>query len=86
MYNISTLRKRAKAAGYSIEKGFQHYTVSEGIFTNMWGERFTGYMVKDLARNEYEWGSYDENYTHLWKLEDVENFLRKVYEENGLKW
>lgn len=86
MYNISTLRKRAKAAGYSIEKGFQHYTVSGGIFTNMWGERFTGYMVKDLAKNEYEWGSYDKHYTHLWQLEDVERFLKEVYEENGLKW
>ncbi len=86
MYNISTLREKAKEAGYSIEKGFQHYTVSGGIVTNMLGERFTGYMVKDLATNEYEWGSYDEYYTHLWQLKDVEEFLKNIYEKYDMKW
>lgn len=86
MYSISILRQKAKKAGYSIEKGFQHYTVSGGIFTNMWGERFTGYMVKDLATNEYVWGSYDACYTHLWQLEDVEEFLKSTYEKYDMEW
>ena len=86
MKSISTLRKRARAVGYSIKQGFQHYTVSGAIFTNWNGERFPGYMVLDLATNCYVWGSYDEYYTYLWQLEDVENFLREVYERNGLTW
>lgn len=86
MYSISTLRKRAKAAGYSIEKGFQHYTVSGAIFTNWNGEKFPGYMLLDLAKGEYVYGSYDQTYTHLWQIEDVEEFLKNIYEKNGLNW
>lgn len=86
MYSEKTLRRKAKAAGYRIEKGFQHYTVSGAIFTNIYGEHFTGYMVYDMARGEYVWDSFDELFTHRWTLEDVEDFLKGVYKENGLSW
>ena len=86
MYSLTTLRKRAYAAGYRIEKGFQHYTVTGAIFTNYCGDRFSGYMVKDFSTGIYEWGSYDEHFTHLWTLEDVEEFLKQVYEKSGLTW
>lgn len=85
MYSESTLRKKAAAAGYSIEKGFQHYH-NGTIVTNWNGERFTGYNVKNLATGFYEWGCYDNNYDHLWQLEDVEEFLKKIYLEHDMKW
>ena len=85
-YTIQTLRKRAKAAGYSIHHGFQHYLADGSVYTNIYGERFTGYEVTNLTTGYPEWGCYNNNFDHLWQLEDVEEFLKGVYEENGLNW
>ena len=82
MYTEKTLRKKAAAAGYRIEKGFQRYTTQDCICP--WRE--TGYLVIDLTIGFSVWGSYDQYYTHIWQLKDVESFLKKVYLENGLKW
>lgn len=85
-YSEKTLRKRARAAGYKIEKGFQHNPVNGAIWTYWNGERETGYLVTDLATNSWVYGSFDEFVDHAWTLEDVENFLKNVYESHGLEW
>ena len=84
MYSKKTIYKKARNAGYAVEHGFQHYHSGE-IVSNYRGERFTGYMVYDPTGYAV-WGSYDQYYDHLWTLEDVENFIKGVYEENGLKY
>ena len=40
----------------------------------------------DLATGFYVWGCYDNNCDHLWTLEDVEEFLKKVYLEHDMRW
>ncbi len=85
-YSETTLRRLAREAGYQINKGFQHWTVGGGIWVNAWGEREIGYLVTDLATGFAVWGSYDDIVDHTWQLADVEKFLKKVYESNGLKW
>ena len=83
-YSESTLRRRAYDIGFQVEKGFQHF--HEFIYHNSYDERFTGYMVKDLDTGFYEWGSYNENFDHLWDLDDVAEFLMQEYEARGLEW
>ena len=84
-YSETTLRKRARKAGYQIKKGFQRWTVGGGIWTDIWGEHRTGYIVIDPT-GWAVYGSFNESVTHAWQLADVEKFLKEVYESNGLKW
>lgn len=89
MYSLTTLRRRAYEAGYRIEKGFQHYLLrGYPVCRDCNGEAYTGYDVRDLATGQlvYESGCYDSNYDHLCTLEDVEEFLKRAYEEAGLNW
>lgn len=85
-YSLSTIRKKAYAAGYRVEKGFQRYRYNNAVCRDCNGVAYTGYEVQDLTTGYYEWGSYDENFTHLWNLEDVEEFLKSVYEKAGLEY
>lgn len=84
MYLETTLRKRATDTGYKISKGFQHYP-NGAIITSWNGERFTGYDVTDLATGFSVWRCYDNNCNHLWRLEDVEQFLKDVYLKHDMK-
>ena len=43
-------------------------------------------MVIDLQTGFYEWGGYDSNFTFLWDIKDVEDFLKEHYEALGLTW
>ena len=80
-----TLRNRAKKIGFQIEKGFQHDEDGDTITAAI--GRITGYQVKNLEDGSYVWGSKIEGGAdHLWTLDEVENFLRSIYEERGLKW
>ena len=87
MYSLTTLRKRAYKAGYRVEKGFQHYN-NGAVCRDCNGDGYTGYNVWNLSNNQLEWesGCYDSNYDHLCTLEDVEEFLKQVYESAGLIW
>lgn len=83
-YSERTLRRRAYKIGYQVVKGFQHF--GRYVYHTSYGERFTGYMVRDLRSGIYEWGSYDQNFTHLWDLDDVAEFLMEEYEARGMAW
>lgn len=83
-YSESTIRRRAYSIGYRAEKGFQHF--GQFVYHDSCGDRFTGYMVKDLYTGFYEWGCYSENFDHLWNLDDVAEFLKGEYEARGLAW
>lgn len=85
-YSEKTIRYKALAAGYSISKGFQHYMYNGSICTDCYGNRCVGYNVLDLSCGFSVWGCYDNNYDHLWTLEEVESFIRSVYEESGLEY
>lgn len=78
-------RRKGREAGYRVSKGFQHYH-NGGIVTNWNGERFTGFDVTDMSTGYSVWGCYDANCDHLWMIDDVEEFLKNVYEKNGLKY
>lgn len=87
-YSLSTIRKKAYAAGYRVERGFQHYMRNNAVCRDCDGDAYTGYNVWDLSTNILVWesGCYDSNYDHLATLEDVDEFLKSVYEKAGLKY
>ncbi len=85
-YTENTLRRKARKAGYRIHKGFQHYLGDKSypVWTNCYGEREVGYAVIDESTGFMVWDCYNEIVDHIWNLDDVEVFLKSVYEENGL--
>lgn len=85
MLSEYAIKSRARKAGYSVSKGFVHY-LSGGTFRRYNGERDTGYNVKDLSTGSLVWGCYNNVYDHQWSLEDVDEFIRSVYEANGLAY
>ena len=84
--NKNLLYKKAIEAGYEIRKGFQHYLYNDSVVTDYHGNRQMGYNVTDLTTGFLVWGCYDNNFDHLWALEDVENFIRGVYESQELEF
>ena len=84
MFSEKTLRKRAYAIDYKVSKGFRHY--GDFVYYYPDGERCTGYMVEDLNTGIYVYGCYSSNLDNLWRLIDVEEFLKTKYQELGLKW
>ena len=84
MFTESTLRKRASAINYCVSKGFMHY--GKYVYHYPDESRRKGYMVMDLNTGYYVFGCYDSNFDNLWRLDDVEEFLRTKYQELGLKW
>lgn len=84
-YSEATLRKKAYFAGYQLRKGFTHYLQWDTVYTNMWGERFTGYELWDLSTNTAVLG-VDANFDYNATLEEVNEFLKDVYEKSSLKW
>ena len=82
LYSEKTLRKKAAAAGYRIEKGFQHYH-NGGVY-RLRGERITGYNVVDDLTGLLVYDCFNQEIDHLWSLSDVQEFLQTVYDDNGL--
>ena len=82
IYSESTIYKKAKRIGYSIQKGKVHYMhTSYPVFSD-----YVGYNVIDNHINCMVWGCYNEVFDHLWSLDDVENFLRDKYRNLGLQF
>lgn len=79
-----SIYKKAAEVGYKVSKGFRHYLYNGSVVSDESGNRKTGYEVTDMSTGLCVWGSYNETFDHLWSLKDVENFIRSVYESNGL--
>lgn len=79
-----SIYKKAAEVGYKVSKGFVHYLYNGSVMSDALGNRKTGYDVTDMTTGFSVWGSYNETFDHLWSLKDVENFIRSVYETNGL--
>ncbi len=80
MYSEKTIRRKAKAIGYTVEKGLLRMTVGNAVIR----PRQTGYSLINDSLGCYVWGSYNEVFTHIWDLDDVENFLKSEYKDLGL--
>ncbi len=85
MYNEKTIYKKAKDVGYEVSKGFVHYHTG-CIFRYQNGDREVGYNVIDTSNNSLVWGCYSQMFDHQWSLADVDDFIRSVYEANGLAY
>lgn len=85
-YSLKTIKNKARAAGYRVSKGFQHYLCSGAVCRDCNGEPYTGYIVEDLSTGFLVWGCYDSNYDHLWTLEDVEEFIKGEYEKAEIEY
>ena len=82
IYSEKTLRKRAKAIGYSIHKGLQHEMCVKGCPV-AYG-RTVGYMVMDDSTGYYIWGSYDNVYDYRLDLVTIHECLNREYKKLGL--
>ena len=78
MYSESTIRRKAYKIGYHVEKGFQH--LGKSVFRDCDGDCYCGYMVKHMDTGLYMSGCFNENFDHLWTLNDVIVFLREKYQ------
>lgn len=85
-YSLATIRKKALKVGYKVVKGYQHYMYNGAVVKDCNGEPYEGYNVEDVATGTFVWGCYDNNYDHLWGIEEVEEFLESIYKENGLEY
>ena len=83
-YTLNTIRQKAYEINYKVEKGFVHYR--DTVYYDQSGERHSGFTVIDLATGFYEKGCYDENFDHLWGLDDVISFLKGKYSSLGRDW
>ena len=83
-YSESTLRRKAYKINYQVVKGFMH--CGNYVWHDVYGDRRTGYMVKDLTTGFYVWDGYNENFDFLWDLNEVERFLKDQYELRDLEW
>lgn len=82
MLSEKTIYKKARAIGYSVNKGKVHFLSKEyPVFCDD-----VGYNVRDDSLGCFVWGCYNEVLDHLWDLEDVENFLKSEYDMLGLKF
>ena len=87
-YTERTLRERAKKIDYYITKRYQRYIWREwGFVRDQNGDKITGY---DLIRpNGY---SIDVPYEstlchdHTLTLDELESYLKMLYEDRGLPW
>lgn len=85
-YSYETIRKKAREAGFKVNKGFQHYWRNGAVIRDYNGAAYTGYIVENLSTGMLVWGCYDEHYDHLWTLEDVEEFIKAEYEKAELEY
>ena len=84
-YSLKTIRNKAYKVNHKVSKGFQHY-FNGGVCKDCNGIPYTGYNVENLNTGILASACYNEGCDHLMTLEDVEEFLKNVYEKNGLKY
>ena len=80
----SNIRRKAYAIGYQVTKGYLHF--QKYVYRGPHGDRIPGYMVRELSTGICEWGCYNENFSYLWNLNGVIEFLQEEYEARGLTW
>lgn len=86
-YSLETIRRKAYVAGFKVEKGFQHYMYGDcPVWTDIYGNRISGYSIFDLSRNQYIPECYDNLFDNKLSLEDVEKFIISVYDNAGMKY
>lgn len=85
-YSKKTIYKKALEVGYKVKKGFVHYVYNGAVFINSDGERETGYSVLNLRTNFSVSGCYNDCYDNLWSLEEVEEFIKAIYDSNNLEY
>ncbi len=84
MYSESTLRRKAYGIGYQVLKGFMH--CGKYVYHDSYGQRYSGYMIRDLQTGFFVCGCYNNIFDFVWKLRDVEDFLKDKYERLGYSW
>jgi hypothetical protein len=78
----STIYKKARNIGYSINKGKVHFLSAEyPVYCDD-----VGFNVIDNQTGFTIWGCYNNVLDHLWSLEDVETFLKEQYESLGMEY
>ncbi len=84
MYELNTLKKIAKRAGFKISKDFTRYISNNAVVVSDFGNRQVGYEVLDESTGNI-WGRTDL-LSHYWELEEVAEFLKEEYEIAGMEF
>ena len=74
--NYRKLQNKANDLGYSVRKGCRRYLYNNAVVRDDKGNLIPGYEVINNTTGLYEWGCYNNTFTHLWSIEDVYNFLK----------
>lgn len=87
MYSMSTLRRKARQAGYSFEKGYQRWLPRGwGLVYDCNGDKTVGYQIRDIYINYLVWPSCTEMYDHALDLDEAVELLEKLCAEKGVKF
>lgn len=78
--------KLGEKAGFSIKKGFKRYIVGGCIAVDDDGKRLGGYIIEDTASNNTVVGGFDNICKYTFTLDDVEEFIKDVYDEADLDY
>jgi len=85
LYSLSTLKRKANAAGYSFQKGFQRYIHNGwGYRKDDNGDRITGYQILDNRTGFLVHPSNNDLHDHALDLEEAVKLLQKFCAERGI--
>lgn len=79
-YSISTLRRKATKAGYTLSKGYQRYHCNPdwGFCRDVDGNKIVGYMLYNDSTGFYEWPSYTNLWDYNLSLEDLVLLMKEL--------
>ena len=84
LYSLSTLKRKANAAGYSFQKGYQRFICNGwGYRTDEEGNRIIGYQILDHHTGFLVHPSCNNLWDHAMDLEEATKLLRNLCTERG---
>lgn len=87
LYSLSTLKRKANAAGYSFQKGYQRYIHNGwGYRTDTDGERIIGYQIYDHRTGVLVHPSNNDLHDHALDLEEAVKLLQELCAERGINF
>ena len=84
-YSLSTLKKKANEAGYSLQKGYQRYMYNGwGYRRTTSGERIVGYQIFDYRSGLMVHPSYNDIHDHALELKEAVTLLKELCAARGV--
>lgn len=76
---LSTLRRKAAKAGYTLSKGYRRYNNRKwGYVRDTRGNKIIGYMLFNNETGCYVWQSYTELFEYYLSFEQIVSLMREM--------